>query len=30
MSRERGVSPGRKLIVGVPYAWLLAFFFCRF
>ncbi len=30
MSRERGVSPGRKLIVGVPYAWLLAFFLLPF
>ncbi len=30
MSRQRGVSPGRKLIVGVPYAWLLAFFLLPF
>jgi putrescine transport system permease protein len=30
VSRQRGVSPGRKLIVGVPYAWLLAFFLLPF
>jgi putrescine transport system permease protein len=30
MRRERGVSLGRKLIVRVPYAWLLAFFLLPF
>src|ERR1700678_1444349 len=30
MRRERGLTLGRKLIVRVPYAWLLAFFLLPF